>query len=93
MPRSSSCTPTSFAVPAARATAGQRPRGSHRVQKSTEGLIRKTVRNINQVISSAMDFAVAQRFLAENPCKAVALPKLEHKEMQTIGGAIGRLSR
>ena len=34
-----------------------------------------------------MDFAVAQRFLAENPCKAVALPKLEHKEMQTIPAA------
>ena len=34
-----------------------------------------------------MDFAVAQRILAENPCKAVALPKLEHKEMQTIPAA------
>ena len=41
MPRSSSCTPTSFAVPAARATAGRRPRVSHRVQKSAERLIRK----------------------------------------------------
>lgn len=52
-----------------------------------KGLSAKTVRNINQVISSAMDFAVAQRILAENPCKAVALPKLEHKEMQTIPAA------
>ena len=34
-----------------------------------------------------MDFAVAQRILAQNPCKAVALPKLEHKEMQTIPAA------
>ena len=34
-----------------------------------------------------MNFAVAQRILAENPCKAVALPKLEHKEMQTIPAA------
>ena len=49
-----------------------------------KGLSAKTVRNINQVISSAMDFAVAQKIILENPCKAVALPKLEHKEMQTI---------
>ncbi len=37
-----------------------------------------------RVISSAMDFAVAQKIILENPCKAVALPKLEHKEMKTI---------
>ena len=49
-----------------------------------KGLSAKTVRNINQVISSAMDFAVAQRIVSVNPCKAVALPKVEHKEMQTI---------
>ncbi len=49
-----------------------------------KGLSAKTVRNINQVISSAMDFAMAQRIISENPCKAVALPKIEHKEMQTI---------
>jgi len=49
-----------------------------------KGLSAKTVRNINQVISSAMDFAVAQKIIPENPCKAVALPKIEHKEMQTI---------
>ena len=49
-----------------------------------KGLSAKTVRNINQVISSAMDFAVAQKIILENPCKAVALPKVEHKEMQTI---------
>ena len=49
-----------------------------------KGLSAKTVRSINQVISSAMDFAVAQKIIPENPCKAVALPKVEHKEMQTI---------
>ena len=49
-----------------------------------KGLSAKTVRNINQVISSAMDFAVAQKIISENPRKAVALPKVEHKEMQTI---------
>ena len=31
-----------------------------------------------------MDFAVAQKIIPENPCKAVALPKVEHKEMRTI---------
>ena len=53
-------------------------------EKQPKGLSAKTVRNINQVISSAMDFAVAQKIILENPCKAVALPKVEHKEMQTI---------
>ena len=53
-------------------------------KKQPKGLSAKTVRNINQVISSAMDFAVAQKIIPENPCKAVALPKVEHKEMQTI---------
>ncbi len=49
-----------------------------------KGLSAKTVRNINQVISSAMDFAITQKIITENPCKAVALPKIERKEMQTI---------
>ena len=49
-----------------------------------KGLSAKTVRNINQVISSAMDFAVAQKIIMENPCHAVALPKVEHREMHTI---------
>ena len=54
------------------------------VEHQPKGLSAKTVRNINQVISSAMDFAVAQKIITENPCKNVSLPKLEHKEMQTI---------
>ncbi len=53
-------------------------------ENQPKGLSAKTVRNINQVISSAMDFAIAQKIISENPCKAVALPKIEHKEMQTI---------
>ena len=53
-------------------------------KQQPKGLSAKTVRNINQVISSAMDFAVAQKIIPENPCKAVVLPKVEHKEMQTI---------
>ena len=44
----------------------------------------KTVRNINQVISSAMDLAVAQKIISANPTNACALPKIEHQEMQTI---------
>ena len=66
-------------------TGGRVARAESRNQP--KGLSAKTVRNINQVISSAMNFAVAQRILAQNPCKAVALPKLEHKEMQTIPAA------
>ena len=53
-------------------------------KQQPKGLSAKTVRNINQVISSAMDFAVAQKIIPENPCKAAALPKVEHKEMKTI---------
>ena len=42
-----------------------------RVEAKTQpkGFLVKTVRNINQVISSAMDFAVAQKIIPENPCK------------------------
>ena len=49
-----------------------------------KGLSAKTVRNINQVISSAMDLAVAQRIIPANPTNACALPQIEHQEMQTI---------
>lgn len=66
-------------------TGGRVARAESRNQP--KGLSAKTVRNINQVISSAMNFAVAQRILAQNPCKAVALPNLEHREMQTIPAA------
>ena len=53
-------------------------------EKQPKGLSAKTVRNINQVISSAMDLAVAQKIIIENPTNACELPKVEHKEMQTI---------
>ena len=49
-----------------------------------KGLSAKTVRNINQVISSAMDLAVAQKIILTNPTNACELPKVEHKEMQTV---------
>ncbi len=53
-------------------------------EKQPKGLSAKTVRNIMQIISSAMDFAVAQKIITENSCKAVELPKVEKQEMQTI---------
>ena len=49
-----------------------------------KGLSAKTVRNINQVISSAMDFAKDQKLIGSNPTDGCALPKLEHKEMNTL---------
>jgi len=49
-----------------------------------KGLSPKTVRNINQVISSAMDFAKSQKLIAVNPTDGCALPKLEHQEMKTL---------
>lgn len=49
-----------------------------------KGLSAKTVRNINQVISSAMDFARDQKLISSNPTDCCALPKLEHKEMKTL---------
>lgn len=53
-------------------------------EKQPKGLSAKTVRNINQVISSAMDLAVAQKIILENPTNACSLPRVGHKEMQTI---------
>ena len=53
-------------------------------KEQPKGLSAKTVRNINQVISSAMDLAVAQKIILTNPTNACELPKVEHQEMQTI---------
>ncbi len=53
-------------------------------EKQPKGLSAKTVRNINQVISSAMDMAVEQKIILTNPTKSCALPKVEHKEMHTL---------
>ena len=53
-------------------------------EKQPSGLSAKTVRNINQVISSALDLAVAQKIIPSNPTDACELPKVEHREMQTI---------
>ena len=49
-----------------------------------KGLSAKTVRNINQIISSAMDVAIEQKIISENPTNGCALPKIERKKMHTI---------
>ena len=53
-------------------------------ERQPKGLSPKTVRNINQIISSAMDQAVAQKLILTNPTDGCALPKVEHKEMHTL---------
>ena len=53
-------------------------------RKQPKGLGAKTVRNIHQIISSAMNLAREQKLIAANPADGCALPKLEHREMQTL---------
>ena len=49
-----------------------------------KGLSVKMVRNINQMISSALNCAVEQRLIPANPTKGCVLPKLERKEMNIL---------
>ena len=49
-----------------------------------KGLSVKTVRNINQMISSALNCAVEQKLIPSNPTKGCVLPKLERKEMKIL---------
>jgi len=44
----------------------------------------KTVWNINQVISPAMDFAKDQKLIMTNPTDSYTLPKLEHWKTKTL---------
>ena len=53
-------------------------------QNQPKGLSPKTVRNLNQIISSAMKLAMDQRLISKNPADGCALPKVEHKEMKTL---------
>ena len=53
-------------------------------EKQPRGLSAKTVRNINQVISSAMDMAVRHKLILSNPTEGCELPKVEHREMKTL---------
>ena len=49
-----------------------------------KGLSPKTVRNIHQIISSAMKLAREQKLITANPAEGCALPRLEHREMKTL---------
>ena len=49
-----------------------------------KGLSAKTVRNINQIISSALNLAKEQKLISSNQAEACALPKVEHREMKTL---------
>ena len=49
-----------------------------------KGLSPKTVRNIHQIIASAMKLAKEQKIIANDPTEGCALPRLEHREMQTM---------
>lgn len=49
-----------------------------------KGLSAKTVRNLHQIISSAMTLAKEQKLISTSPAEGCALPKLEHREMKTL---------
>ena len=53
-------------------------------RKQSKGLSAKTVRNIHQIISSAMQLAREQNLIIGNPAEGCALPRLEHREMKTL---------
>ena len=53
-------------------------------KRQPKGLRPKTVRNIHQILSSALKLAQEQRVILGNPTEGCALPKLEHKEMKTL---------
>lgn len=49
-----------------------------------KGLSAKTVRDIHQILSSALKLAQEQRIILTNPAEGCALPKVEHREMNTL---------
>ncbi len=53
-------------------------------KKQPIGLSAKTVRNIHQIISSALNLAKRQRLIVNDPADGCALPRLERKEMKTL---------
>ena len=52
-------------------------------QNQPKGLSAKALRNLNQIISSAMKLAMEQKLIAHNPADGCALPRVEHREMKT----------
>ena len=66
-----------------------RMRRSGRVQrkeseKKPEGLAPKSIRNMHFFISHAMDQAVKEKLITENPVRDCILPKKERTEMKTL---------
>ena len=53
-------------------------------KKQSKGLSPKTVRNLHQIIASAMKLAKEQKLIATDPTDGCALPKVEHREMKTL---------
>ena len=53
-------------------------------KKQSKGLSPKTVRNLHQIIASAMKLAKEQKLIAADPTEGCALPKVEHREMKTL---------
>ena len=53
-------------------------------KKQSKGLSPKTVRNLHQIITSAMKLAKEQKLIAKDPTGGCALPKVEHREMKTL---------
>lgn len=53
-------------------------------EKKPKGLGPKTVRNIHQIISSALQLAIHQKLIAHNPAEGCALPRVERNEMKTL---------
>ena len=49
-----------------------------------KGLSPKTVRNLHNIISSALDKAVLEKLIPGNPAHGCILPKQEHREMKTL---------
>ncbi|OUN20958.1 site-specific integrase [Pseudoflavonifractor sp. An85] len=49
-----------------------------------KGLSAKTVRNIHQILSSALKLAQEQWLILSNPAEGCALPRVEHQEMKTL---------
>ena len=49
-----------------------------------KGLKPKTVKNIHVFLSTAMDKAVTEKLISDNPVKYCVLPKQEHEEMKTL---------
>ena len=49
-----------------------------------KGLSAKTVRNIHQILSSALKLAQEQGIFLIHPAEGCALPKVEHREIKTL---------